>query len=327
MNVKSELLRIFSENPSDYVSGEELAKRLSVSRNAVWKAVQSMRGEGYHISAVTNKGYRLDSNADVVSAQAISACFRNPGIFHVEFRKSVDSTNTALREMADRANLAEGFVLAADGQSAGKGRRGRGFFSPPGHGIYFSILLKIGNKTVDAALITALAAVAASMAIEEIMGITTGIKWVNDLYLNNKKVCGILTEAVYDMESGRIETAVLGIGINVTTPPGGYPHELKDIVTALTDKHTAANNERCRLIAATLDNFMEHYRNLSELNFLNEYRKRSIIIGREVDVVSLDGSTKKAQVLKIDDRCGLVVKYKDGKTATLTSGEVRIVGF
>ena len=305
-----------------YISGADLAKELSVSRNAVWKAVEALRLDGYGISAVTNKGYRLETQGDLLTAAGIMRYLRDPGFFHAEVRKSVTSTNTVLRELAAKG-APEGYVLAAREQTAGKGRLGRGFHSPAGHGVYFSLLLRPGSKVKEPALITSAAAVAAARAIEEVVGVSVSIKWVNDLFVDGRKICGILTEASFDMESGCIESAVLGIGINITRPEEGYPEEIADVATSLTYRHSGRDNERCRLIAATLDNFREFYQNLSARGFLDEYRTRSAILGKEIYVSQHDGE-KPARAVEIDDECRLVVKYDSGETAALSTGEVSV---
>ena len=322
MSVKSRLLKILGDNNDAYVSGAELAEELSVSRSAVWKAVETLRAEGYLISGVSNKGYRLDKSGDVLSSEGIAGCLRTAGVFEVEVRKKVTSTNTVMRELALKG-APEGFVLAAEEQTAGKGRLGRKFYSPAGHGVYFSLLLRPGSITGDASLITSAAAVAAARAIEEVFGVRVGIKWVNDLFAEGKKVCGILTEAVFNMESGMIETAILGIGINVTRPQHGFPEEIGHIAAALTERMQGKDGERCRLIAATLDNFWASYQNLAAREFLSEYRERSIIIGQHIYVLSGDGQ-RPATALAIDDDCGLLVRYGNGETAKLASGEVSI---
>jgi len=322
MGTKVDLLKILENNGGEYLSGAALAQSLCVSRNAVWKAVEGLRADGYDISAVTNKGYRLESIGDLLTCDSIKRYFKTADIFDVEVRKSVTSTNTVLREMA-ASGLPEGYVLVAEKQTAGKGRHGRSFHSPGGHGVYFSLLLRPGSKTLVAPLITSAAAVAAARAIESVFGVRVGIKWVNDLFAGNLKVCGILTEAVFDMESGLIDCAVLGIGINITRPDEGFPEELQAVAAALTDRSEGKDSERSRLIAATLDNFWGFYADLGLREFLNEYRERSIILGRDVNVISADESTP-ARAVAIDDDCGLVVEYASGERAVLNSGDVSI---
>jgi len=322
MDIKSQLLKLFENNEDGYISGGALAKQLTVSRSYVWKAVVSLRSEGYEIHAATNKGYRLERHGDVLTAAGIAAHLKNADFFHVEVQRTVTSTNTICREKA-AAGAPEGYVLAAEEQTAGKGRMGRAFYSPMGRGVYFSLLLRPGASMTDAPLITSAAAVAAARAIEEILGVSVGIKWVNDLYLHGKKVCGILTEAVIGMENGLMESAVIGIGINITAPETGYPVELSGVAAALTNRSGGKDNERRRLIAATLDNLLGYYRNISAKGFIEEYRSRSIITGQDVYVLDSNGS-RPARALAIDDDCGLIVRFEDGAAATLRAGEVSV---
>ena len=269
-----------------------------------------------------SEAYRPNSD-DFLTKEDIESNLRNPDIFQVDVRKSVTSTNTVLKEEAE-AGLPQGYVVAAETQTAGKGRQGRSFYSPPVHGVYFSVLLRFGEKSADASLITCAAAVAAARAIEDVFDKNVGIKWVNDLFLDEKKVCGILTEANINMEDGRVESAVLGIGINITKPPDGYPKEIETVATSLIDRH-ANDKPRCRLIAKTLDYFWEYYLNLSALEFLEQYRSRSILIGRDVYVMH-PNEKKLANVITIDEKCRLVVRYETGEIAALNSGEVSVVG-
>ena len=263
------------------------------------------------------------SVGDVLTKEGIVAHLRNPDIFQIDVRKSVTSTNTVLKE-ASGTGLPQGYVIAAETQTAGKGRQGRSFYSPQGHGVYFSVLLKFGEKSAETALITCAAAVAAARAIEDVFEKKVGIKWVNDLFLNGKKVCGILTEANIDMKDGRVESAVLGIGINITKPPNGYPREIENIATSLIGSN-AADNSYCRTIAKTLDYFWEYYLNLSALEFLEQYIHRSILIGKDVYVM-FQSEKRLANVITIDDMCRLVVRYENGEVAALDSGEVRVLG-
>ena len=322
MSAKTGLLQLLEESNGSYVSGETIAANLSVSRNAVWKAIKALRAEGYEIDGATNRGYRLSSRGNSITQAGIYSNMKNEGFFSIDIRKSVTSTNTILRELAVKG-APEGYVVVAEEQTAGKGRMGRSFFSPPLHGVYFSLLLKpeIGNP--DVSLITSAAAVAAARAIEDIFNRKVGIKWVNDLYLDEKKICGILTESTFSMESGMIENAVLGIGINVTKPSGGFPSELKGSITAVMGNDPCSDGERCRLIASVLDEFLGFYNELSARKFLSEYRARSILLGRDIYVMS-SGGKRSARALDIDDQCRLIIRYENGETEALGWGEVSV---
>ena len=261
----------------------------------------------------------------------ISSYLKSQGAFRVETRETVGSTNTVLREIA-ASGAPEGFVLAAEEQTAGKGRLGRSFYSPGGRGVYFSLLLRPDFAASDVKLITPAAAVAAAQGIDEVFGVRVGIKWVNDLLVNGKKVCGILTESALVAGSDVVEYAILGIGINVFAPAAGFPEDIRGVATALVGEGAVNGDKRCRLIAAVLDKFRHYYRKLPDREFLDEYRARSVVIGRDVDVLSANGSHRPARALAIDDECRLVVRFADSPadsvtdcgTVALDSGEISV---
>ena len=259
----------------------------------------------------------------MLSSAGILRYIKTDGVFLVETRDLVTSTNTVLRQEAAKG-APEGYVLAVDAQSEGRGRLGRKWYSPYGNAVYFSVILRPEIKCEETLLITTAAAVASAHAIESIYGLEVGIKWVNDLFLDGKKVCGILTEASINVNDGSIESAVLGFGINITIPPEGYPKEIKNIATSLAKENTHENT-RCLVIARTLDYFWEYYLSLSSLEFLEQYKSSSILIGRDVYVI-FPNQQKLAYVITIDDRCRLVVRFDDGEIAALDSGEVRVKG-
>lgn len=323
MDLKDQVLETLERNKGRFVSGNELAGALYVSRNAVWKTVNALKAEGHNIQAVTNKGYRLAPESDVLSRAGIDKHLGSlADVFSIEVLKSVNSTNTAVKTRAAQG-APEGTVIAAEEQTGGKGRRGRSFYSPAGTGIYFSILLRPTVKAFDATLITTAAAVAVAVSIEAVTGVNARIKWVNDVFCHGKKVCGILTEGTFDMESGGLEYAVLGIGVNIVRPEAGYPAELKKVAGAVYENGEPEPETRGRLIAEILKRFWAYYRNLAGKTFLPEYKARSFVIGRDVDVISGD-TPRRAQALDIDDDCRLVVQYEDGSTEALSSGEVSI---
>jgi BirA family biotin operon repressor/biotin-[acetyl-CoA-carboxylase] ligase len=172
-------------------------------------------------------------------------------------------------------------------------------------------------------MLTAAAAVAVAAAIEAVTGVDGRIKWVNDIYCRERKVCGILTEGAFDMESGGLEYAVVGIGINITLPEGGFPGELASIAGAVYEDAAPEPEARSRLIAEVLSRFWTYYTTLSERLFIRDYQARSFVVGKDVDVISGD-SVKKARALEIDDDCRLIVRYDHGTVEALSSGEVSI---
>ena len=231
--VKQEVLAALDAARGRYISGQELAAQLGVSRTAVWKAVAALRRDGIPIKAVTNRGYTLAQSVDVLNAAAVAAQLDEATVkaLQIEVVDRLPGTNAALRSRAD-AGAREGLVLIAQAQSAGRGRGGHSFYSPPG-GLYMSILLRPEIGARQAVGLTAMAAVAAARAAERLCGVPITIKWVNDLWKNGKKVCGILTEAALDLESGMLDYAVLGLGFNVAAPADGWPEDLRDVAGAL----------------------------------------------------------------------------------------------
>jgi BirA family biotin operon repressor/biotin-[acetyl-CoA-carboxylase] ligase len=323
MTIKQQILELFEQDKGRYISGEELATRLAVSRVAVWKAVKSLQEEGYSIAAVQNKGYCLSNDTDILSAQSISKYLAEyAGNFKIEVYKTVTSTNTVLKELA-KQGAPEGMVVVAKAQTDGKGRMNRSFYSPADTGIYMSILLRPRFPMAESFLVTTSAAVAVAQAIEAVACREAKIKWVNDVYCDGKKTCGILTEASVDIESGGLEYAILGIGINVTAPKDGFHEEIKAIATAVFEAGCDGVDVKSRLAAEVLKRFWAYYVDLGSRAFLREYRERSLVIGKEVFVLGGD-SSQKALVLDIDDQCHLKVQFEDGVTRLLSSGEVSI---
>lgn len=323
MTVKEHILALLDGSKGEYISGEEIAGRLSVTRSAVWKAIKSLQTDGYSIQAVTNKGYSLSPYTDILSAGAISKYLNTQGQkLRVEVFKTIPSTNEAVKILASNGE-AEGKVILSEEQTAGRGRKGRKFFSPPGTGIYMSILLRPKLSAAESTLLTTSAAVAVALAIESVSGKDTQIKWVNDVFMESKKVCGILTEASMSLENGWLDYAVLGIGINVALPTDGFPNELTGIATSVFSERNHYGNLRSRLVAEVLNHFMGFYGHLSDRLFLAGYRKRLISLDKPVTVIK-DNKQREATAMDIDDDCHLKVRYENGDEEYLSSGEISI---
>ncbi len=231
-----------------------------------------------------------------------------------------ESTNLLLKSMALNGTR-EGSVVVAGEQTAGIGRMGRSFYSPGNTGIYMSILLKPGISPEKSVFITTAAAVAVCKALEKNGVDNTGIKWVNDIYIDGKKICGILTQGNIDSQSNKLNFAIVGIGINVYSPENDFPDEIKNIAGAVFKEKK--ENLRNKIVADILSCFYEIYNDLTDTTYVDEYVKRSIIIGKRVDVFTAS-QVKSAMVTGIDNECRLQVKYDDGTESVLDSGEVSL---
>lgn len=322
MTLKEEVLNILEENKGKNISGADLSEKLFVSRSAIWKAVKSLRSDGYEISAATNKGYTLSKDSNILSKSGIIPYLdeKTKSSTIIDVRKNVTSTNTVLKEIAVNGGK-QGYVLIAQEQTAGKGRLGRTFYSPNGTGIYMSVLLRPKMTIEDSLLITTSAAVAVSRAVEKLSEKKAQIKWVNDVFVDGRKICGILTESSLDFESGCLEYAVVGIGVNISKPDGDFPDEIKGIAGGFLDNVTG--NVRCKLIAEIINELANQMENLSSRYYLDEYKRRSFLLGKNIIVIK-PNKKRKAKAIDIDSRARLVVEYEDKSVEHLSSGEVSI---
>lgn len=320
MSVKDEVLKQLEENKGSYISGANLANTLNVSRNAIWKAIKALEKSGYSINAITNKGYCLDIDNDILSSQSIKKYTSYDMDIHIY--ETVTSTNTVLKEMAENG-AKEGTVIIANKQTLGRGRLGKNFYSPAGTGIYLSVLLRPDIPAEKALFLTTSAAVATARAIEDVCDKKADIKWVNDIYISDKKVCGILTEANFNIETGKLDYAIVGIGINICFPKEGFPDEINNIATAVFDTLSDSVNKRSILIAHLLNYFMDYYTNFNKKDYVKEYIDRSMLLGRNISIIKA-GESIPAKAIDIDSNCRLKVEFEDGTAKWLNSGEVSI---
>ena len=322
MNTKEQVLRLLEAQRGTFLSGEQLADSLSVSRNAVWKAIRALREAGHQIDAVTNKGYCLRTEDDTLSVQGMLP-FLNPAVLpeRIQIYPALVSTNQTAKELA-MAGAPHGTTVIAEQQTGGRGRYTRQFFSPRG-GLYMSVILHPERlQFAQITAVTAFAAVAVCEAAAAVSGRETQIKWVNDIYLEGKKICGILTEAVTDMESGTPGWIVLGIGINVNTRSCDFPPELRQIAGALYPEGTPERGNRCRLAAEIL-NRTAGLQTPQQSAVMQAYRKRLMMLGKQVTVIQGEQQYP-AAALDIDEAGHLIVQTADGTCRTLSSGEIRI---
>lgn len=326
MKTKEKVLDLLESKNMNFVSGQEIADTLFLTRAGVWKAVKALREDGYKIEAVNNRGYRLVLEKDLLLKGRIDELIKDTGLETLVLDE-IDSTNDHARRLA--MDGASDLVVISDYQTKGKGRRGRSFLSPKGTGLYMSFLLHPTMDISKATKITCMIAVAAAKAIEKVTGKDPKIKWVNDLYLNDRKISGILTEGFTSLEDGSLSHVIVGIGINMYMPPEGFPEEIKDKAGVLMPEGMTETDLRNRICAAVINEFMALYTKGEDADFLDDYRKRSNLIGGYVKVIpsGLEPLKGYAKVLSIDDEFRLVVEHDNGKVEALSTGEVSVVKY
>ena len=320
MNTKDKLLKLLL-NSSDYISGEALAKIMGVSRNAIWKAAKDLTESGIKIDSKPNKGYKLEEFIPFVNKMAIEEYLRDD-FYKIIVFDTLDSTSTFLK--SNNSKYQDATVVFAREQTSGKGRLDRKFYSPKDAGLYFSILVKPKISINHSIYLTVLSAVSVYETILEELNIDLGIKWVNDLYLGDKKVCGILAEGAINIDYNNLDYCVIGIGININKPKSGIEEEIKDIATFILDKPYDLN----KVASAILKKFKIHYLELlnGDYKFIDTYIEKQMLVGRLVEVCNLYNDDKYlALVLNVNKDCSLTVQKEDGSLDYLNSGEVRIV--
>ena len=320
MTTKEKLLELLETQNGDYLSGSVIANELGITRAAVWKIIRQLESDGFELEAMTNRGYRLGERNDMLTEAGIRRELGDKAsLFTLEVFDTITSTNTVMKERADA--LPEWHVIVSASQTAGRGRTGRSFYSPSDSGVYLSVLLHPVLPAAEATRITTAAAVAACRAIEACTDAKPEIKWVNDVFVKGKKVCGILTEGSLNMETGGLDWAVMGIGLNVYEPKEGFPDDIRQIAGPIAD--TRRKNLRNALVASFLVSFHEICIDLTRADFAEEYRKRSFLLGQDILVLKSDGAVP-AVALDVDDECRLVVQYENGNREALSSGEVSV---
>ena len=363
MTTKEKILSALSK--TEFVSGESLARECDVSRAAVNKAIKSLREDGYSIEAVTNKGYKILYEPDRIDETEIRREIEgenaNPG--NVSAFDTIDSTNTEAKkqcaengafrsengELTENGKKLHRSLIVSGHQTNGHGRMGRVFVSPANSGIYFSLIYSPKEGITNPALMTAAAAVAVAKAIDELYGIpasdgkndekiSTQIKWVNDVFIKNskgefKKISGILTEGIMNFETGKIESAIVGIGINVRN--GNFEGEVSKVAGSIEDilkrEGMQKSVSRNKIVARVISHLLKFYDEMENGGQVNEmisaYKEKSLLIGKKVTVnptAGIGGNGYKATVFDITDGAELVVEDESGNKKTLHSGEVSL---
>ncbi|SKC04348.1 BirA family transcriptional regulator, biotin operon repressor / biotin-[acetyl-CoA-carboxylase] ligase [Lachnospiraceae bacterium] len=316
----------FLSGRDEFVSGQEIADRLGISRNAVWKAVQKARREGYDIEAVPRKGYRIRSTADAFGAESIRAELRTKWLGagdRLIYKKETGSTNEDIKQNAEKG-APEGLMIVADTQTAGKGRRGRSWQTPSGVNIAMSYLMRPDFVPDLAPMMTLVVALAAAEGINKATGLETGIKWPNDIVINGKKLVGILTEM--SIEPDFINYVVIGTGINVNQED--FPEEIKATATSLM-LETGSRVSRSAVVGAVTTAFEKYYEifrkndDLSEL--VEEYDRLCVNVNNKVRVLDPKGEWN-GTASGINARGELLVTREDGTETAVYAGEVSVRG-
>lgn len=317
MGLKHEVLKLLEENREHYLSGQEIANRLAFSRTAVWKAIHSLKEEGYQIHAVSNKGYQLDQACDRLSSEGIHTCLTEDlKNLPITVYQQMGSTNTEAKQQALNG-APHGTVILAEEQTQGRGRLGRKFYSPKGTGIYMSLILRPQLHLNQAIQVTTTVAVAICRVIEKLTNQHPHIKWVNDIYIGKQKICGILTEAVTDFESGQVEFIILGIGLNVNTVD--FPKEIDQIAGSLNPKDITRN----QLCAHLLNELFSLFSNLNDPKLLEEYKSKSNVLGKWITFMK-NQQLYEALAEDINEQGELIVRLKNAEKMILNSGEISI---
>lgn len=321
--MKEEILRLL-RSADGYISGQELCNRFGVSRTAVWKAINQLKEAGYEIEAQQNKGYRLKAAPDLMTEAEIKSLMHTEWVAkEVLYFDTIDSTNTKAQELAEKG-YPSGTLVVADKQESGKGRRGRSWVSPSGTGIFMTLMIKPDINPNNASMLTLVAALAVAKAITSVTGEEALIKWPNDIVVNSKKVCGILTEM--NAQFDYINHIVVGIGINVHNE--SFPEEISQMASSLMIEAGGKRFHRAQIIAETMSYFEQYYdtflktQDLSAL--VREYDELLVNMNKAVRVLDpkepFDG-----KAMGITPKGELIVDTWESRKL-VSSGEVSVRG-
>lgn len=321
--MKEEILRLL-RSADGYISGQELCNRFGVSRTAVWKAINQLKEAGYEIEAQQNKGYKLMAAPDLMTEAEIKSLMHTDWVAkEVLYFDTIDSTNTKAQELAEKG-YPSGTLVVADKQDSGKGRRGRSWVSPSGTGIFMTLMIKPDINPNNASMLTLVAALAVAKAITSVTGEEAMIKWPNDIVVNSKKVCGILTEM--NAQFDYINHIVVGIGINVHNE--SFPEEISQMASSLMIEAGGKRFHRAQIIAETMSYFERYYdtflktQDLSAL--VREYDE--LLVNRNKSVRVLDPKEPfDGKAMGITPKGELIVDTWESRKL-VSSGEVSVRG-
>lgn len=320
--MKAEILKMLRETDG-YVSGQELCNKFGVSRTAVWKAINQLKENGYEIEAVQNKGYHLLSAPDVMDKTELESIHATEWVgCEIYYFDNIDSTNTKAKELAEEGH-SSGTLVVADRQTAGKGRRGRSWESPPGIGIFMTLMLKPEINPNNASMLTLVAAMATTRAIRRVTGVPAMIKWPNDIVMNGKKVCGILTEMSAQFDY--INHIVIGIGINVHNEE--FPEEIAQTASSLY-LESGQHIHRASLIESFLEEFEDVYAEFLKTEDMEGLQKEydTMLVNRGRQVRVLDPKEPfEGKAMGITKKGELIVDTWESRKL-VSSGEVSVRG-
>jgi len=323
--VKNKILKILKDNKNQFISGENLSKDFGITRAAIWKYMNALKEEGYEITSISKKGYKLVNSPDILRYEEVEEYLQTKYIGrNILHYNTIDSTNKAAKSLAIEG-IEEGTVIVSEEQTSGRGRLGRSWVSPKSSGIWMSIILKPNISPMMASRVTLIGAAAVHKALEEI-NIDAKIKWPNDIVLNNKKLCGILTEMSGEMD--KLNYIVMGIGLNVNLDEEDFSDELKNMATSLKIEKNEHINRK-ELFGKILNNFeilYDEFKNHGNIaSTVNICRKNSLLLGKEVRVIN-GMKTVTVKALDLDEDGELLVEYEDKSKGKIISGEVSVRG-
>ena len=324
MNMKSRIIEALKTHSDTFLSGEELSQKLGVSRTAVWKVIKQLKEEGYQIESVSRKGYRLIQEGDSLNAVALGVELKGSTLIQkIEHYDSLDSTNTLAKNKASEG-AAEGTLIIADEQLKGRGRLGREWTSPKGTGIWMSLVLRPDIEPIHAAKMTQIAAAAMNESIIRTTGLDAGIKWPNDIIINKKKICGILTEMSAELNT--VNYIVVGIGVNVNVE--SFPEEIEDKASSL--KIESGNTIRRQDVVVEFvkqfERFYKAYIDEGDLHTTLDYcRNNSVTLGQKVRIIHKN-ETQFGEAIDLNEDGELIVKFENGDIKPVFYGEVSVRG-
>lgn len=323
--MKEEIISLLKENQNNFISGEKISEKFGITRAAIWKHIKSIKEDGYEIESVSRKGYKLISSPDLLTFEEVNPYLNTNYIGKdIKYYNTIDSTNTKAKELGT-FGAKEGTVVISEEQIGGRGRLGRTWVSPKFKGIWMSIILKPNIEPMEASKVTQIAAASVCMSINK-LGLNSAIKWPNDIILNNKKICGILTEM--SGELNKVNYIIVGIGINVNMESEDFPGDIKNIATSIKIE-SGKKVKRKELVASIFNNFETLYDEFIKSGTIeksiNICRENSALIGKQVKIIKRSEEVF-AKAIGLTEDGELMVEYNDGKVDKIVSGEVSVRG-